>query len=108
MIRGSSQWTEHAIVLDVPADASVMVYGLFTVNAGAVWIDDVRISVVDPVTALTAPPWSVGNGVMNRPIDPNRALLAPENLGFEQTAPSDETIYWRERDPPTFRVPMTQ
>jgi len=105
MIAGNSEWSEQSIVLDMPQDASVMLYGIFGVNEGTLWIDDVRISTVDQTVALTAAAWSVGNGVINLAIDPNRALLAPANLDFEETETVKEGVYWRERDQPSFRVP---
>jgi hypothetical protein len=54
-LMGTNDWTPFAIVLDVPADAKVLVGGLLLQGHGTIWADDVRIDVVDsrvPTTSM--------------------------------------------------------
>jgi hypothetical protein len=45
-IKGSHDWTQHAIVLDVPAGTSAIAFGVLLSGPGQVWIDDVRFETV--------------------------------------------------------------
>ena len=63
-IRGSRPWTQHAIVLDVDAQANVVAFGILLAGTGAVWIDDVAFDVVGadvPVTSVARAPSSPRN-----------------------------------------------
>ena len=69
-IKGTSDWTRYAIVLDVDAKATNLAYGVLLAGGGAVWLDDVSFEVVDarvPTTGTAAE-------------EPRRS---PINLGFE-------------------------
>jgi hypothetical protein len=46
-IRGTKDWTRVEVVLDVAPEASQIAFGASLTGAGVVWIDDVRIEVVD-------------------------------------------------------------
>ena len=54
-IKGTTDWTECAVVLDVPGDATGISFGILLTETGAVWLSDVRIEVVDSTTPVTAP-----------------------------------------------------
>lgn len=45
-IRGNTDWHEYQIVLDVPADAHGLTFGVMLNGAGELWIDDVALAVV--------------------------------------------------------------
>jgi hypothetical protein len=38
-IKGSTDWQERSVVLDVPQDAAVIVFGVNNIGKGQVWID---------------------------------------------------------------------
>ncbi|MCA9492492.1 MAG: hypothetical protein KC621_21310 [Myxococcales bacterium] len=68
-LGGTQPWARHSVVLDVPKDATALVYGALLSGRGRVWVDDVRLEVVDrtvPVTDLKA-----------------KRLEGPANLDFE-------------------------
>jgi hypothetical protein len=72
-IRGTTDWNQYAIVLDVTQLADEISFGVTLEGGGAVWIDDVSLEEVDssvPVTDLQKPkqPWP----------------LVPRNLDFER------------------------
>jgi hypothetical protein len=52
-IRGTSDWTSYAIVLDVPRDSVGIAFGILLAGAGQVWLDDVRFEVVGPDVPTT-------------------------------------------------------
>jgi hypothetical protein len=67
-IRGSADWTAYDVVLDVPARATSLAYGVLLHGAGTVWFDDLSLTAVGPEVALT--------NVRSLP-------RAPVNLDFE-------------------------
>jgi len=71
-LSGTQPWAQHSLVLDVPKDAEQLVYGaLLSGKAGSLWVDDLRLEVVDrdvPVTDML---------VEKKP-------TSPQNLGFEE------------------------
>jgi len=57
-IRGTTGWARVEVVLDVAPEASQIVLGLTLTGAGTVWIDEVRLEVVDrsvPTTSYRPP-----------------------------------------------------
>jgi hypothetical protein len=55
-IKGTSAWTEHAVVLDVPAQATGLAFGVLLAGQGQIWIDDLQLEVVDETVAVTGGP----------------------------------------------------
>lgn len=71
-LKGTRDWTERSIVLDVPDDAASIHYGFFLQGHGRVWAKAFALEHVSPETEVTA-----GAGAW---------LLRPTNLDFSQTA----------------------
>jgi hypothetical protein len=65
-IKGTQDWTECTIVLDVAAEATDISMGLLLAGEGAVWVDDLKIEVV----STSVPPTGRSRG-------------KPTNLDFE-------------------------
>lgn len=53
-LRGSADWQRQEVVLDIPADASMLAFGLLQSGSGQSWMDDLRLEVVDTSVATTA------------------------------------------------------
>ncbi|MES2107026.1 MAG: hypothetical protein V4634_23630 [Pseudomonadota bacterium] len=66
-IKGSSDWKRYDIVLDVAADSSNIAFGMLMVGSGQMWMDDLKMELVDDNVALT------GNGLA-APKKPNLNL----------------------------------
>lgn len=91
-IPSFTEWRRHEVVLDVPQEASFIIWGLIVNGPGKAWIDDVRIEVVDATTPSThragserhAPhdvtPERIAATLRARDASP----LAPVNLNFEK------------------------
>jgi hypothetical protein len=45
-IKGTTGWQERSVVLDVPADATAIVFGVIDSGIGQVWIDRLALEVV--------------------------------------------------------------
>ena len=45
---GTTDWSRHAVVLDVPEAAVRLAFGALLVGTGQVWVDDLALDVVDP------------------------------------------------------------
>jgi len=52
-VTGTTEWAQHAIVLDVPSEATRFFFGVFQVGPGATWFDDFRFEVVDESVPTT-------------------------------------------------------
>jgi TonB family protein len=71
-VKGTTDWQQYAIVLDVPANSAALAYGFFVQGNGQAWVSGVKIEEVGadvPSTNMTK---------TRPPILPN----APVNLGF--------------------------
>lgn len=52
-IKGTTEWQRYAVVLDVPADATRIAFGVLLSGSGAVWISGARFEEVGPETPTT-------------------------------------------------------
>jgi hypothetical protein len=82
-IRGTEDWTYQSIVMDIPAEAAVLLYGAVLNARGAVYVDDLQFRIVDESTPVTAKPIS-SRGRSSAGVD-LRLADPPRNLDFEQT-----------------------
>lgn len=57
-IKGSTDWQLRSVVLDVSPDASAIAFGVIEGGSGEVWIDDLKLDVVDKTIAVDAAPAS--------------------------------------------------
>jgi erythromycin esterase len=60
-IRGTTAWTEHAIVLDVSPDSKAIALGVMLYGAGAVWIDDCALT-----DAPLEPPLPISGRILGK------------------------------------------
>ena len=72
-VKGTSDWQEASIVLDVPADASALAYGFFVKGGGKMWVNGQRIEEVGTDVPST--------NMLKKP------PTAPRNLGFDPNQP---------------------
>ena len=85
-VSGTRDWAEYSAVLDVPVQATVVVFGGTLVGAGTLWIDDALLEFVGRDVAVTpGPPPGVH---FNPVIDASILPKALQNPGFEQLAGS--------------------
>ena len=47
-VRGTTEWTEYEVVLDVPAEATKIAYGFLLIGGGTIWGDDLQIEILGP------------------------------------------------------------
>jgi hypothetical protein len=67
-IRGTSEWQQYEVVLDVPDGATGISFGVLLSRTGSVWMSDVKFEIVDTSVPTTGSSRNDG----------------PTNLGFEQ------------------------
>lgn len=72
-LKGTGDWHEHQVVLDVPQNAEYVNYGILLRGKGRVWIDDLRLEQVDRSVPLTGHASAAGE----KPAQ-------PRNLDFEE------------------------
>ena len=72
-IKGTTDWTSYAVVLDVAADAVTLNYGLLLANgAGTAWLDNATVEIVNasvPVTNMTAQGTGTTRGRPKAPVN---------------------------------------
>jgi hypothetical protein len=80
-IKGTADWKEFQVVLDVAADAEEIFFGFLLIGKGQAWVDDFKVSAVGKDVETT--------GKAPQPMDRAWKLSkdlpkAPRNLGFEE------------------------
>lgn len=60
-IKGTTDWTRHEIVLDVPPSSTNIAFGVMLGGKGDAWIDDVSFEIVDKSVPVTDCPCSRNN-----------------------------------------------
>jgi hypothetical protein len=71
-IKGAQPWSSYDVVLDVPADATTISFGILLTGTGEVWLNGLSLDVVDTSTPATA-------------ANPRTTLpQSPVNLGFNE------------------------
>ncbi len=73
-VKGTTDWQEASVVLDVPAGASALAYGFFVSGGGKMWVNGQRMEVVGPDVPTT-------NMLTKK--SPGTLPGAPRNLGFD-------------------------
>ena len=74
-IKGTADWTNYAVVLDVSETADVIAFGILLEGTGEVWISHVTLEVVGLDVPITAQPGAF----------PETALPSePANLDFHE------------------------
>jgi C-terminal processing protease CtpA/Prc len=84
-IRGTTDWKLVSVVLDVPSNATGIVFGLLLSGPGEAWIDDASLDVVgtDVPSTNTAEPTSNPDMAEQQRKTYETRPLAPLNMGFE-------------------------
>lgn len=74
-VKGTTDWQEASVVLDVPAGASALAYGFFVSGGGKMWVNGQNIEVV-------------GSDIPTTNMMTKKALPSvPRNLGFDPNRP---------------------
>ena len=76
-VKGTTDWQQYSVVLDVPPESAALAYGFFVQGAGQMWVSGAKLEPVGPEVPST-------NMVTNR----TRSLpKAPVNLSFDPDQP---------------------
>jgi len=67
-IKGSVDWHEYQVVLDVPKDATGISFGILVSKSGTVWLNNVKFETVGSDVPVTAKPFSE---MQERPVNLN-------------------------------------
>ncbi len=74
-VMGTTDWSQHAVVLDVPEAAVRLAFGVLLHGTGQVWADDLTLEVVDPKEVT----------VTSKGVEPITRAERASNLDFEAT-----------------------
>jgi hypothetical protein len=70
-VKGTNDWQEASVVLDVPPGASALAYGFFVSGGGKMWVNGQRIEVVGPEVP-TSNMLTLPRGPRNLGFDPKK------------------------------------
>ena len=82
-IKGTTDWQNYAVVLDVPKDATVISLGILVSKSGTVWLNSAQFETVGmdvPVTDM----WAGDSGSIRQIPVPTNLNSVPTNLNFEE------------------------
>lgn len=83
-VRDSSEWTRVEMVMDIPAAATALFYGVRIAGSGAVWMDHLQFDILGETH-----PTAIPAATMRNPPTPRASLgAAPANLDFEDSGES--------------------
>jgi hypothetical protein len=80
-ISGATAWERYDLVLDVPDQSVMLVFGALLMGSGTVWIDDLEIEFVPDTVPVTG--WGEARGHGTPYSRPANVLPFPMNLDFE-------------------------
>jgi hypothetical protein len=75
-IKGTTEWKQYEIVLDVPKDATGISFGALLTGTGQIWFDNLTFEIVDDSVKPTSS--------INSKESSFNTLREPENLEFEE------------------------
>ena len=55
-LKGTTDWRNYQVVLDVPQDATEVFIGVLLGGPGTVWLSNVKVEIVGPETPITGKP----------------------------------------------------
>jgi hypothetical protein len=73
-VKGTTNWTNYEIVLDVPLNSSNIAFGALLVGTGQIWFDNLKFEIVDN----SVPTTGIDNEVQGK------KSKEPINLDFEK------------------------
>jgi len=82
-LSGDTDWTSTNVVLDIPADAHAISYGVALVGSGKVWVDNAHIETVAAETPITAFPRTKAMLEGMPAFRMREVPTLPRNLDFE-------------------------
>jgi hypothetical protein len=66
-IKGTNEWHQYQVVLDVAPDATALFFGVLLVGTGQVWLTDVRLEPVGLNVPTTRSPFQMENWKRQHP-----------------------------------------
>jgi hypothetical protein len=87
LVKGTTDWSRHAVVLDVPEATVRLAFGALLHGTGQVWADDLALDVVDPKEVT----------VTKKAVEPITYAERASNLDFEATGAgtTDDIPGWK-------------
>ncbi len=83
-INGTTKWNKYDVILDLPQDATRLVYGLSMNGTGKIWSDGMDITAIGDIPQTQATPTVTAAGARNpiSGVDWSGSPTKPENLHF--------------------------
>jgi len=96
MVRGTKDWKQYSIVLDVPTEAQILAYGALLTGRGQVWIDDASLEVVGKDVPETGAQEQIKIGLdaefAKMPAEAKAAFIENGEQGAQQSAAQPENL----------------
>ena len=82
-VKGTTDWKQFEVVLDIPAEAVNIVFGTLIAGKGQVWVDDLKLEIVGSSVLSTNLLSPEQMGLDNPRVQKKSDIKQPVNLGFE-------------------------
>jgi hypothetical protein len=83
-IKGTADWKQYEIVLDVPDNGVVIAFGVLLHGKGQLWVDDFKFETVDKDVSVTAAKVKLENQHDQKIESLDKIPKEPTNLDFEK------------------------
>jgi hypothetical protein len=83
LVAGTEPWTQYRLALDVPHNASVVVFGVLLRGSGRAWADDLELTIGDERDVASTDMLRPDENWRHLTREPAGLPRRPTNLGFE-------------------------
>ena len=94
-VHGTTGWKRHEVVLDVPAEAAAMCFGMLLSGDGFAWVDDLKIEIVGKDVPITGTPIQVAVKIDPRLLDDYTGKCRVGRTVFEFRKESDALFVYQ-------------
>ncbi len=92
-VKGTTDWKKFDLVLDIPAEAARIAFGIMLGRQGQIWIDDLQLDAVGPDVALTDLMSAKMRGSMQKDLDEWKRTKPAEVEQFQKQFDERKTAY---------------
>ncbi|MCH8851066.1 MAG: DUF3471 domain-containing protein [Planctomycetes bacterium] len=107
-VHGTTEWKRYEVVLDVPAEAATMCFGMLLKGDGSAWVDDLKIEIVGGDVPITGTPLRVAIKIDPKLLDDYVGKYRVAGTVFEFRKENDALLVYRAGSPKTRIFPESE
>ena len=98
-VHGTTGWKRHEVVLDVPAEAATMCFGMLLKGDGSAWVDDLKIEIIGRDVPITGKPVRIAIKIDPKLLDDYVGKYRVAGTVFEFRKENDALLVYRAGSP---------